>query len=74
VRGIEPLSSAWKAEVIASIRHPHNLKNFIIWLGMRDSNPRMPVPKTGALPLGEFPIKIKFFKPEKNMFILKKIK
>ena len=24
-----------------------------IWLGMRDSNPRMPVPKTGALPLGD---------------------
>ena len=23
------------------------------WLGMRDSNPRMPVPKTGALPLGQ---------------------
>ena len=23
-----------------------------IWLGRRDSNPRMPVPKTGALPLG----------------------
>jgi hypothetical protein len=24
-----------------------------IWLGRRDSNPRMPVPKTGALPLGD---------------------
>ena len=23
------------------------------WLGRRDSNPRMPVPKTGALPLGD---------------------
>ena len=27
-----------------------------IWLGMRDSNPRMPVPKTGALPLGQSPL------------------
>ena len=27
-----------------------------IWLGRRDSNPRMPVPKTGALPLGDAPI------------------
>jgi hypothetical protein len=27
-----------------------------IWLGRRDSNPRMPVPKTGALPLGHAPI------------------
>jgi hypothetical protein len=27
-----------------------------IWLGMRDSNPRMPVPKTGALPLGQSPV------------------
>ena len=26
-----------------------------IWLGRRDSNPRMPVPKTGALPLGHSP-------------------
>jgi site-specific DNA recombinase len=26
------------------------------WLGMRDSNPRMPVPKTGALPLGQSPM------------------
>ena len=28
----------------------------ISWLGMRDSNPRIPVPKTGALPLGQAPI------------------
>jgi hypothetical protein len=28
----------------------------IIWLGRRDSNPRMPVPKTGALPLGHAPL------------------
>ena len=27
------------------------------WLGRRDSNPRMPVPKTGALPLGHAPIR-----------------
>ena len=26
-----------------------------IWLGMRDSNPRMPGPEPGALPLGESP-------------------
>ena len=26
------------------------------WLGRRDSNPRMPVPKTGALPLGDSPM------------------
>ena len=26
------------------------------WLGMRDSNPRMPGPKPGALPLGESPL------------------
>ena len=25
------------------------------WLGMRDSNPRMPGPEPGALPLGESP-------------------
>ena len=27
-----------------------------IWLGMRDSNPRMPGPEPGALPLGESPV------------------
>ena len=27
-----------------------------IWLGWRDSNPRMPGPKPGALPLGHIPI------------------
>ena len=27
-----------------------------IWLGWRDSNPRMPGPKPGALPLGHAPI------------------
>ena len=26
------------------------------WLGMRDSNPRMLVPETSALPLGESPM------------------
>ncbi len=26
-----------------------------IWLGMRDSNPRMPGPEPGALPLGQSP-------------------
>ena len=29
------------------------MKSF--WLGMRDSNPRMLVPETSALPLGESP-------------------
>ena len=34
------------------------LKNLRVfsWLGWRDSNPRMPVPKTGALPLGDTPL------------------
>ena len=27
-----------------------------LWLGMRDSNPRMPGPEPGALPLGESPV------------------
>ncbi len=31
-----------------------------VWLGRRDSNPRMPVPKTGALPLGHAPISVDF--------------
>ena len=31
-------------------------KNNSAWLGWRDSNPRMPGPKPGALPLGDIPI------------------
>lgn len=36
-----------------------NLTNKIIisWLGRRDSNPRMPGPKPGALPLGHSPLR-----------------
>ena len=30
-------------------------------MGRRDSNPRIPVPKTGALPLGHAPIFIRHF-------------
>ena len=30
--------------------------NILSWLGWRDSNPRMPGPKPGALPLGDIPI------------------
>ncbi len=29
VAGIEPASSAWKAEVIASIRHPQTLSDYL---------------------------------------------
>ena len=29
-----------------------------IWLGRRDSNPRIPGPKPGALPLGHSPMKL----------------
>ena len=36
------------------------LKNELrsIWLGWRDLNPRMLVPKTSALPLGDIPLRI----------------
>lgn len=34
-----------------------NTSNGSLWLGMRDSNPRMPGPEPGALPLGESPTK-----------------
>jgi hypothetical protein len=29
-----------------------------LWLGMRDSNPRILVPETSALPLGESPMNV----------------
>jgi hypothetical protein len=48
-----------------------NLTNEIImtWLGVRDSNPRMPGPKPGALPLGQPPILV----GEQGNFIVKAI-
>lgn len=33
----------------------------IVWLGRRDSNPRMPGPKPGALPLGHAPLFVNWF-------------
>ena len=33
-----------------------NVHEQTYWLGMRDSNPRMPGPKPGALPLGQSPM------------------
>ncbi len=33
-----------------------------IWLGVRDTNPRMPGPKPGALPLGQPPLDCKRYK------------
>ena len=36
--------------------------NILSWLGWRDSNPRMPGPKPGALPLGDIPIHNHFTK------------
>ena len=32
------------------------MSELFLWLGMRDSNPRMSAPKADALPLGESPI------------------
>ena len=31
------------------------------WLGWRDLNPRMLVPKTSALPLGDIPIALQYY-------------
>ena len=33
-----------------------------IWLGRRDSNPRMPGPKPGALPLGHVPLAVRILR------------
>ena len=42
--GVEPASSAWKAEVL-----PMNYAR-VMWSGRQDSNLRHPAPKAGALP------------------------
>ncbi len=37
-----------------------------IWLGRQDSNLGMPVPKTGALPLGDAPTELTKYKLAKS--------
>src|SRR5690348_17876807 len=43
---------AWKSRIEASVTAAPLRR---CWLGRQDSNLRMPVPKTGALPLGDAP-------------------
>ena|GEM_PF-1795836 len=65
VAGIEPASSAWKAEVIAIIRHPHSELGYLgpakKWWRGQDSNLRRLsrqiyslIPLTAREPLHEF--------------------
>ena len=44
------------ATVKTNETHMGLVSNCRIWLGWRDSNPRMPEPKSGALPLGDTPM------------------
>ena len=53
VTGVEPVSPAWKASIIATIRYPLTLS---FWSGWRDSNSRPPGPKPGALPTVLHPV------------------
>lgn len=43
-------------------------KGCTTWLGWLDSNQRMPIPKTGALPLGDTPIRSYYFTYYKYVF------
>ena len=49
--GIEPTTSAWKAEVLP-LNYTRNLLSnaLCIWSERQDSNLRPPAPKAGALP------------------------
>ena len=50
VRGIEPLSSVWKTEIITIIRYPRErARPPTWWSGTRDSNPEPLGPKPSAL-------------------------
>ena len=48
---------------------PHGV---FIWLGMRDSNPRIPGPEPGALPLGQSPTGFQFVSIAKSVFLRKR--
>ena len=49
-----PVEESFNEPIITNISLPSSI--FQIWLGMRDSNPRMHGPKPCALPLGQSPI------------------
>ncbi len=40
------------------------------WLGRQDSNLRMPVPKTGALPLGDAPLRIALTRDLPDLYLI----
>jgi hypothetical protein len=43
-------------KIVKEYKNDLQIQAIFIWLGRRDSNPRMPGPKPGALPLGHVPI------------------
>ena len=56
--------SGYEPDELPNCSIPQQLKGRIReskWMGRRDSNPRIPVPKTGALPLGHAPFVAKHF-------------
>ena len=59
---VEPLQTSFSNSVRALFRicshtkTPSKMNGDFVWLGMRDSNPRMHGPKPCALPLGQSPI------------------
>ena len=68
VHGTRRNGSRNSKPVLAGVltRHPAKQNSdlpveLLFWLGRRDSNPRMPEPKSGALPLGDAPVSCEFF-------------
>lgn len=54
-----PVEGSLSESKMSNISLPDSISQ--IWLGMRDSNPRMHGPKPCALPLGQSPSKISLF-------------
>ena len=54
-----PVEGSLSESKMSNISLPDSISQ--IWLGMRDSNPRMPGPEPGALPLGESPVVVELY-------------
>jgi len=54
-RALDLGAQCWHARALMAGLMLWKIELLMIWLGRKDSNLRMPVPKTGALPLGYAP-------------------
>lgn len=77
VPGPRQVGHSWRQCLIGNARNPcwrNALSKLRRWLGRQDSNLGMPVPKTGALPLGDAPTELQARVSAANRGLISKAK